>query len=200
MAEAMGNSGVSLKIFWDENFRFIVGQFELPLALASGIGLLTLLLGFSPTIIKTYTMSYVKVYIHLVWSTKSRHPFLDSIEKREAVWQHILNNAKQKNIFIDFVNGHKDHCHCLVSLGVDQTIKDVVQMIKGESSFWINNLKLCSTKFQWQNDYFAASVSESLINKTRDYIKNQEEHHKKKTFVDEYNEFLLAHGFERFLD
>ena len=145
-------------------------------------------------------MPHVKVYIHFVWSTKNRNPFLTTTEIQEKVWKHILTNAKKKSIFIDFINGHKDHCHCLVSLGVDQTIKEVVQLIKGESSFWINKEKLCRTKFEWQNDYFAASVSESLIDKTRNYIKNQQEHHKKRTFTDEYNEFMMKHGFEKYYD
>lgn len=135
-------------------------------------------------------MPYLKVYIHLVWSTKNRFPFLNSIELREKVWKHILENAKAKGIYIDFINGYADHCHCLISLGLDQTIKDVVQLIKG----WINKEKLCSSKFQWQNDYFAASVSESLMAKTRNYIKSQEEHHKSNSFNEEYEAFLLKHG------
>jgi putative transposase len=145
-------------------------------------------------------MPHVKVYIHFVWSTKDRFPYLNSTELRKKVWKHMRDNARKKGIFIDFINGYSDHCHCLVSMGVDQTIKEIAQLIKGESSFWINNEKLCNSKFNWQNDYFAASVSESLIEATRNYIKNQEEHHKIKSFGDEYNEFLEKHGFERLLD
>ncbi len=59
---------------------------------------------------------------------------------------------------------------------------------------------LCKSQFNWQNDYFVASVSESMIDLTRNYIKQQEEHHKIKSFNDEYNEFLKKHGFERFID
>ena len=145
-------------------------------------------------------MPHVKVYLHFVWSTKKRLPLLATRELREKVWKHIIENAKGKNIFIDFIGGYTDHCHCLLSMGVDQTIKDLAQLIKGESSFWINKQRLCKSQFNWQNDYFVASVSESMINNTRDYIKNQEEHHKHKTFRDEYNEFLEKHGFERFKD
>jgi REP element-mobilizing transposase RayT len=65
-------------------------------------------------------------------------PYLASKEIRQKASQHIKENAKQKGVFIDFVNGYSDHCHCLVSLGVDQTIQKVMQLIKGESSFWIN--------------------------------------------------------------
>jgi REP element-mobilizing transposase RayT len=143
-------------------------------------------------------MPFVKVYIHFVWSTKNRKPFLDSKELRFKVWNHMRENAKEKGIFIDFVNGHEDHCHCLISLGVDQTIQKVMQLIKGESSFWINKNKLTKEKFEWQDEYFAVSVSESLIDIVRKYIKNQEEHHKKKSFDDEFIDFIVKHGFQKF--
>ncbi len=145
-------------------------------------------------------MPHVKVYIHFVWSTKDRHPFLTTHDIRKEVWQHMHINAKEKGIFIDFIGGFTDHCHCLVSLGIDQTIKDLAQLIKGESSLWINKQKLCKSQFNWQNDYFAASVSESMIDMTRNYIKNQEEHHKNKSFKDEYNDFLEKHGFKKYED
>jgi len=141
-------------------------------------------------------MPFVKVYLHCVWSTKNRIPYLDTIELRQKVWNHIRENAIQKGIFIDFINGYSDHCHCLISLGVDQNIQKVIQLIKGESSFWINKNELTKEKFQWQEEYFAVSVSESVLDKVRNYIKNQEEHHKKKTFQEEYDEFILKYGFK----
>jgi putative transposase len=145
-------------------------------------------------------MPFVKVYIHLVWSTKNRIQFLDSSELREKVWHHIRDNAKKKGLFIDFVNGYSDHCHCLISLGTNQTIEKVVQLIRGESSFWINKEGLTQQKFEWQDEYFAVSVSESMIDKVREYIKNQEEHHKHKTFQQEYDEFISKYGFQKFAD
>ena len=145
-------------------------------------------------------MPFVKVYIHFVWSTKNREPFLETLEIRQKVWQHIRDNAREKGIFIDFVNGYKEHCHCLISIGVDQTIQKVMQLIKGESSYWINKNKLTSGKFEWQDEYFAVSVSESAIDNVRNYIKNQEEHHKKKTYQEEYDEFIEKYKFERFKD
>lgn len=145
-------------------------------------------------------MPYVKVYIHFVWSTKNRYPFLSSKEVRKKVWQHIKENARIKGIFIDSINGYNDHCHCLVSLGVDQTIKQIMQLIKGESSFWINKELFIHQKFEWQDEYFAASVSESFIERTRNYIKGQEEHHEKATFQQEYNDILLKCGFKQYTD
>ena len=145
-------------------------------------------------------MPFIKVYIHFVWSTKNRIPFLATKEIRQTVWNHIKDNAKEKGIHIDFINGYSEHCHCLVSLGVDQTIQKVMQLIKGESSFWINNQKLILDKFEWQDEYFAVSVSESILERVRNYIKNQERHHSKQTFEEEYNEFITKYKFQKFVD
>jgi putative transposase len=145
-------------------------------------------------------MSFIKVYIHFIWGTKDRIPLLNSKELRTTVWNHIRQNAKEKNIYIDFINGYDDHCHCLISLGMDQTIEKTMMLIKGESSYWINKNKLTTKKFQWQDEYFAVSVSESKIDIVRNYIKNQEEHHKHKTFHEEYDEFITKYGFSRFND
>jgi REP element-mobilizing transposase RayT len=145
-------------------------------------------------------MSFIKVYIHFVWSTKNRVPFLETQEIRQSMWNHIRENAKEKGIHIDFINGYSEHCHCLVSLGVDQTIQKVMQLIKGESSFWMNNQKLILDKFAWQDEYFAVSVSESVLDRVRNYIKNQEQHHTKKTFAEEYDEFIHKYGFQKFSD
>ncbi|MBI5218645.1 MAG: transposase [Bacteroidia bacterium] len=112
-------------------------------------------------------MGYLKIWIHLVWTTKNREPFLT--------------------------------VHCLISLKANQTTDNILMLLKGESSHWINTNKLTNAKFAWQNEYFAVSVSESAVNKVRDYIKNQEEHHRKKSFQEEYDEFMQKYGFERFV-
>lgn len=143
-------------------------------------------------------MPFVKVYIHFVWSTKNREPFLETKEIRDKVWFHIKDNAQKKGIFIDFVNGYSQHCHCLVSLGIDQTIQKTIQMIKGESSFWINKEGLTKSKFEWQDEYYAVSVSESMIEKVRNYIKNQELHHNTHSYDDEIDNLIDKHGFEKF--
>lgn len=147
-------------------------------------------------------MSFHKVYIHFVWSTKCRYPFLDSKALRIKVWRHIKENAKEKGIFIDFVNGFEDHCHCLVSLRYDQSMQFVMQMIKGESAFWINKEGLCKEKFKWQREYYAISVSgyETSVERVRNYIRNQEEHHRKKSSQEEFDELILKYGFEKFED
>ena len=139
-------------------------------------------------------MPYVKVKIHLVWSTKNREPFLASSALRTKVWKHINDNAVDKGIFIEMINGYQEHCHCLISLGIDQTISKIMQLLKGESSYWINKNKLCSDKFEWQDEYFATSVSEAMVPRVRAYIRNQEDHHRTKTFAEEYD--LLLKNFE----
>ena len=145
-------------------------------------------------------MPFIKIYIHFVWSTKNRVPHLDSKELRRKVWQHILENAKAKGIYIDFINGYSDHCHCLISLGGEQTIKQIMQLVKGESSHWINKSKLTKQKFEWQDEYFAVSVSESMVDKVRNYIKNQEEHHRHKTYQEEYEKFIKKYNFQKYKD
>jgi len=142
-------------------------------------------------------MPYARVWIHYVWSTKNREPQLVE-SMRQKVFQHLKLNAAEKGIYMDCVNGYIDHVHCLVSLGTEQTIAKVMQLIKGESAFWINKQNLIKNKLEWQDEYFAVSVSESNVEAVRKYILNQEEHHKKKTFLQEYNEFISKYGFQKF--
>lgn len=141
-------------------------------------------------------MPFTKVMIHFIWSTKSRHPFI-SKEIKPLLLSHIKENSIKKEIFIDCLNCAEDHIHLLISLGTEQTIAKTAMLIKGESSFWLNKKKVIKQKFEWQEEYIALSVSESGLVKVRAYIANQEEHHKKKTFTQEYDEFLKVHGFKR---
>ena len=104
--------------------------------------------------------------------------------------------CKEKDIFILAVNGYTDHLHCLVSLGKEQSIAKIAQLIKGESSFWINKNNLCSGKFAWQDDYFAVSVSESQFEIVKTYIQNQEEHHTKTSFSKEVEEFMKKYNWK----
>jgi REP element-mobilizing transposase RayT len=141
-------------------------------------------------------MPYTKVMLHFIWTTKNRMPIITD-ELKPLLLSHIKQNSIKKDIFIDTLNCTEDHIHLLVSLGTEQTISKIAMLIKGESSFWANKAKLIKNKFEWQDEYIALSVSESAIDKVRQYILNQEEHHKKKTFLQEYEDFLKAHGFNR---
>jgi putative transposase len=149
---------------------------------------------FSPK--KIVTMSYVRIWIHAVWGTKNKFPFLTE-EVRSQIFPHIQDNAKIKGIYIKEINGHKDHVHCLISLNADQSIAKVLQLLKGEASFWINKNKLIKGSFEWADEYFAVSVSESQVERVQEYIKGQEEHHRKKTWDEEVDEFMEKYGFER---
>ena len=141
-------------------------------------------------------MPYTKVMIHFIWTTKNRMPII-SKDLKPLLLSHIKENSILKQIFIDTLNCVEDHIHLLISLGTEQKISKIAMLIKGESSFWINKQKIIKQKFEWQEEYIALSVSESAIDKVRQYIMNQEEHHKKKTFMQEYEEFLKLHGFMR---
>jgi REP element-mobilizing transposase RayT len=140
-------------------------------------------------------MPYVKVMIHSVWGTKNREPYLTR-EIKPLVIEHIKNNAKEKKIWIDTLDGYVEHLHCLFALNADMSISKALQLMKGESAFWINDNKVTRTKFEWADEYFAVSVSESMLDKVRAYIRNQEEHHRKKTFQEEYDEFIRTYNLE----
>jgi putative transposase len=138
-------------------------------------------------------MSYVRIWVHLVFSTKNREPFLNR-EIRYTVQKHIIKNCEEKEIFLRAINGYTELMHCLISLGKEQTVSKIAQLIKGESAFWINKTGLIPEHFIWQDDYFAISVGESQVNSTVKYI-HQEKHHIKKPFEKEASDLLTKHGF-----
>ncbi len=139
-------------------------------------------------------MSWIRIWVHLVFSTKNREPYFSSPELRKNIFNHIKQNAEEKEIWLDMIGGWQDHIHCLLSLGREQSISKVAQLIKGESSNWINKNDLTKTKFIWQDDYWA--VSESHLKSVREYIKSQEEHHKKVTFSQEIEIFMNKYGWK----
>jgi REP element-mobilizing transposase RayT len=131
-----------------------------------------------------------------MWSTKNREKIISPTLKNELL-AFILNYGKEKGIHIDRVNCVSDHIHILLSLKADQSVASILGLVKGASSYHINKNKLSPLKFEWQDDYLAFSVSLSVVNKVRAYIENQEAHHAKKTFSQEYNEFVKAYGFDK---
>lgn len=115
-----------------------------------------------------------------MWGTKARFPhFVGTVKNK--VFNHIRENAKEKGIYLSEINGHHEHVHCLISLTAEQTMAKVMQLLKGESSYWINKQEVVPREFEWADEYFAVSVSESQVEKVRQYIRNQEEHHRKKS-------------------
>ena len=140
-------------------------------------------------------MSWIRIWVHLIFSTKNRIVFLESAELRKNIFIHIKENAKEKKIWLDNINGYQEHMHCLIALGKEQTISKVAQLIKGESSYWINKNNLIQKEFNWQDDYWAVGVSESHLESVRNYIQKQELHHRKKTFSEEIDIFMKKYGW-----
>jgi REP-associated tyrosine transposase len=136
------------------------------------------------------------MWLHEIWSPKNREKIITKLLKPKLL-QHILLNAKSKNIFIDTINCVEDHVYAIISLPNDLSISKIMMSVKGESSHWVNTNKLTRFKFEWQDEYIAVSVSESMLHKIREYIKNQEVHHRVKSFEEEYNEFIIKYGFSK---
>ena len=104
---------------------------------------------------------------------------------RSLVAAHIRENAHQKGIFIDRLNGHADHLHCLFALNPDMSVSKALQLMKGESAHWLNSENILPSRFEWANEYYAVSVGRSEVDRVRRYIDNQEAQHRKNTFTQE---------------
>jgi REP element-mobilizing transposase RayT len=136
-----------------------------------------------------------KIWIHAIWSTKERTPVIASaIEKK--VHKFISDQLREQGCPVRIINGMPDHIHCLFLLNPQKSIADVVKQIKGSSSHYINQNHLTLEKFAWQTGYAAYSVSESVVKKVFDYINNQKHHHKKKSFLKDYEGFVKLYGME----
>ena len=139
--------------------------------------------------------SYVSNLMHCTFSTKGRYPFIDSaLESR--LWPYLGGVAKENRMKALAIGGTTDHLHALLSLPGMMSFAKAVQLIKGGSSKWIHDTFPGQKKFAWQEGYGAFSVSASQVPKTIAYINNQKEHHRKKTFPEEFLELLEKHGIE----
>ena len=130
-------------------------------------------------------MAQVRIWVHAVWATKGRAPLLFDKNKRINIFKHIKANAREKGIYLDFINGVEDHVHVLLSLPPSISPAKAIQLIKGGSSRWMNEQHPRKERFSWQQGYAAFSLSPSRMKKTIEYIQNQEEHHKKVALKDE---------------
>ena len=138
--------------------------------------------------------SYNKILVHLVWATKNRERLLTK-DVRPPVHDHIAQYAKESKITLEALNVQIDHVHALISLLSNQKVEDIVKLLKGESSHWINEKNMIQPKFSWQRGFGAFSVSPSHLERVKSYIKNQDQHHRKKTFAEEYAIILQKGGF-----
>lgn len=113
-----------------------------------------------------------------------------STEWKDDLYKYITGIVQNQNHKLLAINGMPDHLHIFVGLRPTQSIADLMQDIKGGSSKWINDNKLTKSRFEWQEGCGAFSYGASQVPDVIAYIKNQEEHHRKRTFVEEYKEFL----------
>lgn len=139
--------------------------------------------------------SYNKIWIHAIWATKNRTPFISqNIESK--IYDFMGEQLREIGCPVRIINGMPDHIHCLFLLNPQKSISEVIKQIKGSSSHFINQNNLIPEKFSWQTGYAAYSVSESGKERVFQYIQNQKKDHYKKTFQKEYNDFLKLYGFE----
>jgi len=121
--------------------------------------------------------AHVQVWIHYVWSVKDREAVLIPTV-RGPMLQHVRQYAAEERMVLDTINAVEDHVHCLMALEARSVICDVVGRIKGESSHWINAERLTKKPFSWQDGYSAQSVSPQNLDRVRQYIRDQEKHHR----------------------
>ena len=139
-------------------------------------------------------MSHINIMVHTVWRTKNNLPLIN-LQTKKILITHIRENAKSKSIHIHALDGYRDHMHCLISLSKDQQIGKIVQLIKGESSHWLNKHVFMKSVFAWGEDYYASSVSPWDVQKVKHYIARQEEHHKRTSYAEEIESIIRESGF-----
>jgi REP element-mobilizing transposase RayT len=139
--------------------------------------------------------TYTQIHIQFVFAVKYRNGLIHASFKEE-LYQYISGIIKANNHKLLAINGMPDHLHIFIGMRPTQSISDLLQDIKGSSSKWINEKKFLKVKFEWQEGYGAFSYSKSHVNNVINYIKNQENHHKKETFKEEYLKFLKVFEIE----
>lgn len=137
--------------------------------------------------------TYTQLYIQCVFAPKFRDALLrpEWDEQLRAYITGIVQNSGHKMMAI---NNMPDHLHLFVSMSPKQSVSEMMQLVKGDSSEWINKKKLTGHKFHWQEGFGAFSYAKSQTNDVVEYIRKQQEHHKKVTFLDEYK--LMLQKFE----
>lgn len=128
------------------------------------------------------------VYIHAVWCTAGRQPILTRIV-RKVLFPSIKKTAEEKGIQVMAVNGSDEHTHCLFKLMPVQSVSVIINQLRNESENWLNNNKFFPDPFEWDDAYWAWSVSPSTIDKAVEYISRQEEYHQAKTLEEELAAF-----------
>jgi REP element-mobilizing transposase RayT len=133
--------------------------------------------------------SFTQIHIQFVFAVKYRAALIDA-EWKERLHQYITGIFQQNKHKMLQINSMPDHIHIFIGMRPDQSVSSLIQNVKTESSKWIKQQNLCPVPFAWQEGYGAFSYSKSQVPDVVRYIKNQEAHHKKETFLDEYRKFL----------
>nr|WP_294950556.1 IS200/IS605 family transposase [uncultured Mucilaginibacter sp.] len=135
--------------------------------------------------------SYTQLHIQFVFAVKYRGALIDD-DWKERLHQYITGIFQQNEHKMSQINSMPDHIHIFIGMRPNQSISSLVQNVKTESTKWIKAQKFCKEPFAWQEGYGAFSYAKSQVDHVVRYIKNQEQHHKKKTFLEDYREFLTA--------
>jgi putative transposase len=137
--------------------------------------------------------SYVSNHIHIVFATKNRAGVI-SEDLQPKLWAYTAGVAKNHGMHAIAIGGIEDHVHALINLGATLSISKAVQVLKANSSRWMN--EHMRTRFEWQEGYFACSVSRSQVASVGRYIANQKQHHRKMNSEQEFRLLLKKHGLE----
>ncbi|MBX2992412.1 MAG: IS200/IS605 family transposase [Bacteroidetes bacterium] len=139
--------------------------------------------------------TYVQLLTHIVFSTKHRQPVMTS-DLRERLFPYIGGIFRELEGSALLINGVADHVHVLAFLPAKRALSDIMRDVKANSSGWVHKQFPQQKNFAWQTGYGAFSVSKSNLEVVKNYIANQEEHHRRKTFQEEYVGLLKKHGIE----
>ena len=140
--------------------------------------------------------SLAQIYLHIVFSTKERRPFLQDHSIRNELHHYLGGICNGADCPVLRVGGVADHVHLLCRFGRTITLADLVKELKRSSSLWVKTKSLELADFHWQNGYGAFSVSPAHVEMIRDYIARQEEHHASVTFQDELRRLLTKYNLE----
>jgi putative transposase len=139
--------------------------------------------------------TYTQIHLQFVFAVKFRNALIDASFKDE-LYKYITGIIATNNHKLLTINGMPDHIHIFIGMRPTQSVSDLLRDIKANSSKWINEKKFLKVKFEWQEGFGAFSYSKSHVQNVINYIQNQEEHHKKQTFREEYLEFLRLFEIE----
>jgi REP element-mobilizing transposase RayT len=139
--------------------------------------------------------TYTQIHIQAVFAVQNRDCIIGK-QWKDELYKYITGIIQNHNHKLLAINGMPDHLHIFFGMRPTQSIADLMQQVKGDSSKWINEKKFIRSKFSWQEGYGAFSYGKSQVHQVIKYIQEQENHHKKKTFIEEYKKFLMAFEIE----